>query len=168
MIESDLLLFAHRFINTQLVDGAPFTALGEPGNKLTMALLHKKFKTLSSRESNEELSVQLLDDVTATLHYCLMFHRPKPLTQIFIRKIDQLISSGIVRRIEEQESTRDQQPARYRDQEAQPLTMDHLGVGFVVILSFLVLSCVAFLIECLTKFFINFICRKLGELAGIF
>jgi hypothetical protein len=66
---------------------------------------------------------------------------------------DDLISSGIVRYFEKEEWTGGRQPAKNEETEAQPLTMDHLGVCFAAILIFLGLSCVAFLIECLTKSF---------------
>jgi hypothetical protein len=125
------LLFAHRFINTQLVDAVPYTALGEPGNKFTMALLRKGVKTFSLRESNEELSVQLLNEDSATLHFCLMFPRSKPLTQIFIYKIDQLISSGIVRRLEEQQSTRVQSIFEYGQLQVQRTKVLQPAVGIM-------------------------------------
>jgi hypothetical protein len=151
-----LYLLFFRFKHSQQVGEPPTTALGEPANKLTMAVLRKEFKSGSLRLSNEKFSFHLLDEDSVTLHFCLIFPRSEPLNQIFFKKVDELISSGIVSHFEEQESIAGVQPARHRDQEAQPLTMDHLGVCFAIILICLGLSCVVFLIECLTKYFADY------------
>jgi hypothetical protein len=122
---------------------------------LTMVVMRKAFRTGSLRFSDAESSVHLLEEDSATLHYCLVFPRSEPLTQILIKKVDQLISSGIVRHFEVQAFTAGLQPQRYKDQDAKTLTMDHLGVCFTIILICLGLSCVAFLIECSTKYSAN-------------
>jgi hypothetical protein len=147
--------FVHRFKNSKLVDDISYAPLGEHANKLTTTVFRNRFIAESLRLSDQEFSAQLVDDNTATVHFCLQFHRSKPLNQIFIRKVDQLISSGLVRHFEKNESSSGRPPARFKSQDAQPLKMNHLGVCFAFILICLGLGCVAFLIEYFTKYFTN-------------
>jgi hypothetical protein len=72
---------------------------------------------LSSRELKEEFLAKLLDEDAATFHFCLQLPRLRPLNQILYEKIDQLISSGIARRFEEEQFDYGQEPAKYKDQE---------------------------------------------------
>jgi hypothetical protein len=120
---------------------------------LTTLFYRNHIKAVASQEKS--LSIHLLDEDTATLHFSLIFSRFKPLNRIFTGKVDQLISSGIVQKLQKDDSTsiftRHQSQ---NEKKAQKLTMDHIGVCFAAILSCLGLSLVVFLIELLSKYFV--------------
>jgi hypothetical protein len=125
------------------------TAFIEHENKLTKIVFRKKFLAAAPDYTEILSSKYLLDENLATLHFSLLLLRSHPLNQIFLRKIDQLLSSGLIQKLEEQ--TRPS--TKPEDNEAQTLKMDHLDICFNVIMICLGLSCVVFLIECLVKSF---------------
>jgi hypothetical protein len=93
-------------------------------------------------------SFYLLDEDTATFHFSLLFFRASMYRKIFFKKVDQMISSGLVQRIE----TRMNQVAYEEKQKVeastpQQLTMEHLGICFLAILICLALSFLVFVAE---------------------
>jgi hypothetical protein len=93
-------------------------------------------------------SVYLLDENSATLHYSLAFNRSNPYNRIFNKKIDQLISGGLVLKFEQiRTSYHRRQPKQEDSQEPQILTVQHLEICFIAIMICLGLSCLVFMIE---------------------
>jgi hypothetical protein len=128
-----------------------YTDFAEPENKLTFTTFRNGGKTWMLQKTNAASSLHLLEENTATLHSCLLFPYNLP-SKTFIKKIDQMITSGLVARILKKEY------AVYRDtkhddtQEAQPLNMDHLGICFIAIMICLGICCAVFMIECLARY----------------
>jgi hypothetical protein len=89
----------------------------------------------------------------ATLSHVIAFHRSNPLNKRFMTKVDQLISAGLTRKIVDDDNKSDRLVQEQDDEAARPLTMDHLGVCFIAIITCLGLCCVVFFIECVTKRF---------------
>jgi hypothetical protein len=74
------------------------------------------------------------------------------LNNIFIKYIDQLVSSGLIQKLEQNKVKTSQHSKQVEEQELQPLTMDHLGVCFAAIMICSGLCCFVFFIECLNNF----------------
>jgi hypothetical protein len=134
----------HRLLNlTQFPDHSVFA---EPANKLTTLTSPNFQKRLFQNASNDSPSLYWLDKNLATMHFSLFLRRSNPWNKVFFAKIDQLISAGIAQRLKPDVSTRKEE-----DPPARPLSMDHLGVCFIVVVICLALSCVVFAVEWLTK-----------------
>jgi hypothetical protein len=131
-----------------LVTNLPdYKILTEPENKLTLLVLRKLTKTFLARYLNKAPSLHLLEENTATLHFSLMFYRTSPLKFIFLKTIDQLIDNGVVQKIVETSSLADRKVNQDDEPSPQQLTIDHLGICFVVIVICLGISCTVFILE---------------------
>jgi hypothetical protein len=91
----------------------------------------------------------MLDENTDTVHYSLMLNRDNPYKNSFFTKVDQIVSSGIAQKLDEKQNRAN--VLEIKDQGAVPLTMDHLGICFALILVCLGLSCAVFVIERIIK-----------------
>jgi hypothetical protein len=134
-------------INLEFHDNSIFA---EHKNKLTMLKLRQKYKFILAIRKIADPSLHLLDTNTATLHYSLLFYSVHFLTSRFLKKVDELTLSGIIQKLEKNHNTAEV-GMNIEEPEAQKLTMEHLGICFVAILICLVLSCVVFAVECLTR-----------------
>lgn len=116
-------------------------------------IIHRKASIAFMLEYGlKDSSWNMLSEDTATVHLSMMFVRIHPLSRTFINTIDRLITSGVAQELDEI-SLLTEVSLKHDDLEApQPLTMDQLGVCFIFILVCLGLSCIAFIIECITSF----------------
>lgn len=70
----------------------------------------------------------MMEKNLATQHFSLNFDRNNPWNKYFIEVLDRMLQSGIAQRI-----VNKFQNTLEENQEAQPLTMDHLGICFISI-----------------------------------
>jgi hypothetical protein len=141
-------------------------AFNEHENKITSLEFRKGlkehlFKETQTTGSEKPFKLNLLEENLATLHFCLLFLRYSQTSEIFIKKIDQLIASGIIQRFEEKMNSADQLREKEEIYEPQQLTLDHLGIGFVTVAIFLGLSCFVFLLECVANWITKHLLRRL-------
>jgi hypothetical protein len=125
--------------------------ISEPKNKLTLFTLREQAKTWMLQQSNVASSLHFLEENTATLHFCLLFPHSVP-SSLFIKKIDQMMSSGLVQRLRKQENEVHRDTKHDKDEKKLSLSMDHLGICFIVVMSCLGICCVVFVIECLANY----------------
>jgi hypothetical protein len=121
---------------------------GEFSNKVTMPVFRKQANVDRFWYSAPNPSFYLLDEDTATFHFSLLFFRANVFRKIFFKKVGQMISSGLVQRIENKMN----QVAYKGKQNVEPstpqqLTMEHLGICFLAILVCLALSFLVFVAE---------------------
>lgn len=116
----------------------------EPENKLTMIVFRDRTNHEMFGQFSGLSTIYLLDENTATVHFSFYFPRNSVLSRIFMKKIDQLITGGLI-----QKSEADRKVARnfVKNDDPQQLTINHLGVCFLAILISLGLSGVVFLAE---------------------
>jgi hypothetical protein len=128
--------------------------IGELANKVTRPVFRKQANVDMFWFSAHETSFYLVNEDTATFHFSLMFFRANMFRKIFFKKVGQMISSGLVQRIE----TRMNQAAyegkqKVKQSTPQQLTMNHLGICFLAILICLALSFLVFIAERLVSFY---------------
>jgi hypothetical protein len=103
---------------------------------------------------NKVSSFHLLDENFATIHFSMLFGRSNPLNIVFIRKIDQLLSGGLLLKHNNYEIF--YHPSQQEEEQVpKKLTMDHLGICFVAVTVCLGLSCIAFMIELLRAYIVK-------------
>lgn len=91
-----------------------------------------------------------------TSHYSIFLMKNHPWNEVLKSKIDRLIQSGIIQKLEEKRFKATMQAEKTKtEDDAKVLNMDHLGLCFYVILIFLGLSFVVFVLECLVGYFKN-------------
>jgi hypothetical protein len=90
-----------------------------------------------------------------TFVYSQCFDRRNHINEIFLRKIEQLMTSGVTKKLEDDTREILKRAKTKADENEGPkqLTFDHLGLCFVAIAICLALSCIVFVLECLTKYF---------------
>jgi hypothetical protein len=128
-----------------LIRASAFTMRKEMGNKLAADL-------------DAAPSVYFLDENLATFMFSMFLKKSSRMNKVVKKKIDQLIQSGIVQKLEENrlkaiklaEARRIDEAAQ---QNAKILTMDHLGLCFVIIAICWGISFVVFLLECLVGYY---------------
>lgn len=130
--------------------------LAERNNKLTTTVYRKdfKFKTESIIDMAAS-SLHVLDDNAATFQITMFFERFKSMSKMFIRNVNHLISTGVIEKLEKKRNSADGPVLQPDVHVARPLTMDHLGICFIFILSFLGLAIFAFAVECIVGY-----CRR--------
>lgn len=124
----------------------PDESFAEYQNKMTVLELRKKIKSGMDLSGNTSPSIYILDQDMATLHFSLLFTRGKPWNKVFSKYVDLLVSSGIVAHLE---AEFDQTVKHDDNQEPQTLTMNQLGVCFLLIVGFWGFSCIVFVGECI-------------------
>jgi chromatin remodeling complex protein RSC6 len=107
-----------------------------------------------SKKSNQKPFFGYIKEDFITMHLSMMLRKHSPLNSAFIKKIDQLIESGIVNRFVEAqfaESTKikNKQNEEEKQEKPEQLTMEHLELSFYAVLIGLTLSCVVFVVELL-------------------
>lgn len=122
------------------------TRFFEPANKQTM-LNYRKISTIASSFDPRNQTLQFVEKTQATEHFSIFFWKGRPWNAIFIEKIDQLLSAGIIQRLIPKARDKDKE-----EFEPRPLSMDHLGVCFVAIVICWAACCVVFVLEWITKF----------------
>jgi hypothetical protein len=118
----------------------------------------KHQQKLFNNASNFSPSLHLLEENLATLHFSVLLKKTRNWNKIFIEKIDQLISAGIAQRIQLETP-----PFKKEEQDPERLTMDHLGVCFIIVGIFWALSCVVFAAEWFTKLVNDSIRERFGD-----
>jgi hypothetical protein len=90
-------------------------------------------------------SHRFLEENSATVQYSLLFHRYNHFNKRFIKTVDSLVTGGLTQKIESDQVG----PKLDRDDEqnAQPLTFEHLELCFAAFMICLGLCCVVFVIE---------------------
>jgi hypothetical protein len=119
----------------------------EHDNKLTMMKNRIDAKIVKETSTVTKAPLSMLDENLATLHYSLMFDSSDALQMSLPKKLDEMISTGWIQKINENRSIAGAQKIEDELQEARPLTLDHLGVCFIAILICLGFSLAVFLIE---------------------
>jgi predicted nucleotidyltransferase len=130
-----------------------FESLSEYDTKVTTLTFHQQFRQFLPQEKSSTSTIDLLAEDTLTSHFCLIFRRENPLNNIFLRKIDQIITGGLSGRLKQGDYIKKHFSNQADEHNPHPLTMNHLGVCFAAILICLGLSFVVFLLECSTRFF---------------
>jgi hypothetical protein len=131
--------FSKQISNADEPDDA---ALAEHQNKLTYFVFREATRKL---KRTVRPSYRFLDENSATLQFSLFFNRNNFYNKQFIEKVDQLISSGLTQKIESDQVAHNQD--RDDEQEARPLTFEHLELCFATFMICLGLCCVVFAIE---------------------
>jgi hypothetical protein len=132
--------------------------LSEPTNKMTTTAFRKNHKVYMYKQYKfDSPSLGLIDENLATGHNSICLNLNKPWNKVLNEKIDQMISAGIAQRIEDKVETRKEE-----DPPPHPLTMDHIGVCFIVIGIFWTLSIVVFAVEWMTKLVGDSIRQRFG------
>lgn len=124
--------------------------LADPANKLTFFAYRNDFIDLV-KHARETSSLHLLDQNLATVHVSVCLHRSLVWNKVFLRKIDQLISAGIAQRIKIKPPTQ----LKQADIPPMRLTMEHLGVCFIIVAICWGLCFLVFVVELLTNFVRN-------------
>jgi hypothetical protein len=109
-------------------------------------LFRKEAKVLITQKTETDTPLHFVDENIATLHAAMMFSRRNLWNEIFIKKIDQLIDSGVVQKLEKERNAVVKYD-RENQQEPEVLTIDHIGIGFVAVLICLGVSCIVFVLE---------------------
>jgi hypothetical protein len=104
-----------------------------------------------SKSVNQISSIYFLENYAVTYHIGLVFNESSPINGILNKKVDQLISNGVVQELERIESKDGVLVHQNDEQGPQQLTMEHLGICFVAILIFLGISIAVFVIECIAS-----------------
>jgi hypothetical protein len=124
-----------------------YRMLSEPTNKMTTTVFRKNHNMFILRGYKfDSPSLGLIGENLATGHYSIFLNPHKPWNKVLNEKIDQMISAGIAQQIEDKSELRKEE-----DPPPQPLTMDHIGVCFIVICIFWALSIVVFAAEWFSK-----------------
>lgn len=122
---------------------------------LTLTFDSKKFFVTNKdflilAESHLERKLNVLPEPLMTNNVAFFFFRTDFIYEPFNRKLTQLIESGIARKVSDKYESKADSSA----DESGPvvLTLDHLGIGFVVWLGFLLISFVALLVELILRY----------------
>jgi len=124
-----------------------FESLAEPANRFTYLEASKKIQRLESREYRSGFSsISMVDFVIKTNFYALPFPSYSPFYETFNKKIDQMLSNGIIDHWIKNDYNPRGMKMKKEEIEPQILTFDdHLDVGFLMCLSLLGIS---FLVLC--------------------
>ena len=133
---------------TGVTEYPALSAFAEPANKLTKMVYQSRSEPRISSDSN---TFNLVQQNLFTRHLCLVLFPNKPWNKIILETIDHLISAGIAQGIEYKESPDDKREDDLQPDDLKPLTMDHLGVCFIIIAICWALSIVVFAGELVTK-----------------
>lgn len=110
------------------------------------------------RDLRSELpSTSLLDEDVAKFPIVLLLPRFLPYTEVFKRKIDELIASGLVQRWSDELWLDDKIITHPEEINPQVLTILHLLDGFVAFCTCLIISFMFFVAEVLTNYFSSMI-----------
>jgi hypothetical protein len=125
----------------------------EHSNKISLITLRKELLNRHSVYNDGTSSLHLMEKDITTFHYSLWFLKGSPLSKVVNKKVGQLLQAGIIQKSENERFEAVKQAAKHKDEEnAELLTMDHLGLCFIAIMICLGLSCIVFAIECLTGY----------------
>jgi hypothetical protein len=124
-------------------------------NKMSTFTRREAAKNELSKISEKPLSIYVLDEDFLTIHMAISLQKSSSFNRVLNRKIDQLLQSGIIQKLEAERFSATKKKEREGDSKRHPqvLTFDHLGVCFAIIMILLAVSCVVFLIECLVGYF---------------
>jgi hypothetical protein len=140
--------------STEVFEKPKLDTLAEFKNKFTSIAFRKLTRSKTLKEDYVS-SLHLLEENSATTHTSVMFPRYNPLSEIFIRKLNQLISNGEVAKLEKIQHP-DARPASGSEQNIpEVLSYRHLEIGFVAVFICLGLSFVVFLGECITGYVVR-------------
>jgi hypothetical protein len=92
-------------------------------------------------------SITVLDESFETLQFCLVFTRNLPYSETFIKKINEMIASGLAKKFIDADYKKHILSNKEEGIGPQVLTLDTLWLGFVSFLIASGLSTVAFIIE---------------------
>lgn len=121
--------------------------ISEPKVKGTSLLSPEVFNQIGQSFRSGTASLTLLDETIATFPAGQKFNSYCPFYETFNRKIDRMISSGLIRHWYDEFYTRKSFKIKPEETGPEVLTMDHLGIGFLVCLIPLVLGIIAFVVE---------------------
>jgi uncharacterized protein YqgQ len=125
----------------------------EHSNKIARLVLRKEALNDLSILNRDTSSLHFLGETIATFHFSLYFKKRSPYNKVVNKKIGQLLQAGIIQKSENERFEASKRAAKHKDEEnAEILTMDHLGLCFIAIMICLGLSCIVFAIECLTGY----------------
>jgi hypothetical protein len=126
----------------------------EPSHKAGMLVMRRDFKWIMKIQlKNGEPSLRTLDEGFFTLSYSMMFTRNLPYTETFLKRVNQMISSGYIQRADNAR-TKDHVPERKNEKiPPQVLTLEQLAIGFTVYLIACGLCVLVFIIEYIFSFF---------------
>lgn len=113
----------------------------------------QKFKEILKKTHHTGLpSMKILDENFETLHYSLMLTRKLPYTEEFLRGVNNMIESGIIKNYFDE--VMDERLHLRKEEAVGPhiLTIQQLSLGFFLFLISCGLSVVAFLIEVLFNY----------------
>jgi hypothetical protein len=118
-----------------------------------MLTFEKASSIILANLTNKALSQHFTGENLATYHYSLYLKRSSPLNRVISRKIGQLLQAGIIKKFEDERFEAIKRASKQHvEDNAEILTLEHLGLCFFAILICLGLSCIVFVIECFTGF----------------
>jgi hypothetical protein len=136
-------------IDYKHLDTREFT---EHSNNISLMVLRKRFDDSNSRRFNKKKFFGYINEEFLTLNLVIELKKHSRMNRIFNIKIDQLIQSGIVKRIVEAQfkvlaKVTRRQNEEEKEEVAERLTMEHLELCFYAFLIGLLLSCIVFFYE---------------------
>jgi hypothetical protein len=126
----------------------------EPSEKLGVCVPRSWFQLHMKLElTSGEPSPQVLDETFFTLSHAMMFTRNLPYTETFKNHVNQLIPSGIIKKIQYKLHQKYIPEGKNEKIPPQVLTLEHLAVGFTI---YLVASAFCVVIFFMEKIFSRF------------
>jgi hypothetical protein len=136
--------------NEKDVSHSNFSTYMEHSNKMSRFILRQETLNFHSNLNSGTSSLYFMEENFAIFHFSLYFLKESPLNKVVNKKIGQLLQAGIIQKSEEERLEAVKRAAKHKDEEnAEILTMDHLGLCFIAILICLGFSCIVFAAECL-------------------
>jgi hypothetical protein len=147
---------------TKIQNKIDATDFAEHSNKISWLTRRREAENLMANDNEKRSSIGFIDENLMEFRNALLLLKQSPVNEIINRKIGQLLQSGIIQHLEKNRFAATKKvAAAAKDEEnsqddAEQLTMEHLGLCFYAILIGLALSCFVFAFERLVEFLSSF------------
>jgi hypothetical protein len=98
-------------------------------------------------------SLRMLDEGFFTLSYSMMFTRNLPYTDTFLKRVNQMISIGIIQEVKNEHNRYGGPEKKNEKVPPQVLTLEQLAIGFTIYLIACGMCVLVFIIEYIFSFF---------------
>jgi uncharacterized protein YqgQ len=138
---------------TEIQSKIDATDFAEHSNKISWLTRRRETENVLANANEKRSSIGFIDENLMEFRYALLLKKRSPMNEIINRKIGQLLQSGIIQHLEKNRfgaikkiaaAAKDEENSQ---EDAEQLTMEHLGLCFFAVLIGLALSCFVFAIE---------------------